>query len=189
MSSPHLDERPRTNALTLATLAAEDGGALLARYRRGTLPRDLRALDGKPVGRMLAVAPLATLPALARPLASFAAHPRFPWEGKSFAPRSAEEGVGINRVSLPGHRAEWFPFATRVEPSVVDGGPCIYLDYEQPENPWFIARIRDEIREIAPGMYLGPAMWKRTMTARHAPSSAQRAVHVLWFALDFRVAR
>jgi hypothetical protein len=50
-----------------------------------------------------------------------------------------------------------------------DGDPCIVLDYSRTS---LVARqIRDEIREIAPGVYLGLVFW-----GRH---------HILDFALDF----
>ena len=51
-----------------------------------------------------------------------------------------------------------------------DGKPCIVLDYSKTS---FVAhKIRDEIREIAPGVFLGLVFWGRR--------------HVLDFALDFR---
>jgi hypothetical protein len=99
----------------------------------------------------------------------------FPWGGKSFH-GSGDAGTGINRVHLLG-RHQLFPFATFFRPSVLDGKPCIALDYDQPDNPAWIRSIHDEIREIEPGLFLGPAMWK---TAR-GPS------FVLWFALDTHV--
>jgi hypothetical protein len=50
-----------------------------------------------------------------------------------------------------------------------DGAPCIVLDYSKTS---FVAHwIRDEIREIAPGVYLGIVFWGRR--------------HVLDFSLDF----
>jgi hypothetical protein len=50
-----------------------------------------------------------------------------------------------------------------------DGDPCIVLDYSKTS---LVARqIRDEIREIAPGVFLGLVFWGRR--------------HVLDFALDF----
>jgi len=53
--------------------------------------------------------------------------------------------------------------------SWVDGAPCIVLDYSKTS---LVARqIRDEIREIAPGVFLGVVFW-----GHH---------HVLDFALDF----
>jgi len=160
--------------LSLDRLAALSSDALRGLYARGAVPDDLTILAGRPKGRMLAVRGLERGPA-GRLLRAVARSPRFPWDGKSFFVASSDEGRGINRVNLVVRRFEWFPFATRVEPSVLDGQPCVYLDYEQPGNPWFIARIRDEIREVAPDLYLGPAMWKRD----------GGATHVLWFAVDF----
>lgn len=163
---------------SLDDLAALHGDELGRLYAAGTVPADLREVAGTPTGRMLAVRGLERVGPLFSLLRRFAAARRlFPWEGKSFGARSEAGGTGINRVHLGPARMEWFPFETRVEPSVVDGAPCIYLEYEQPGNPWFIAKIRDEIREVAPGLYLGPAMWK---------DGRGGATHVLWFAVDFR---
>jgi hypothetical protein len=161
--------------LSLDRLAALPSQALAELYSHGGVPDDLTLLDGRPRGRMLAVrgadrGPLGVM------LRALARHPRFPWEGKSFFPGTEDEGRGVNRVDLIVRRFEWFPFVTRVEPSVVDGAPCVYLDYASPGNPWFIARIRDELREVAPGLYLGPAMWKQRSGG---------AAHLLWFAVDF----
>lgn len=141
---------------TLDDLAALDVAALEALYRAGTVPGSLHALDGNPVCRMLAVRGLDrggagdTIRALAR--ASW-----FPWAGKSFAAQSDANGTGINRVRLGAGR-RWFPFMTRVEPSAIDGAPCILLDYDLALNPKPIRMIRDELREVGPGLFLGPAM-------------------------------
>ena len=54
-----------------------------------------------------------------------------------------------------------------------DGEPCIVLDYSKTS---IVAHmVRDEIREIAPGVYLGLVFWGRR--------------HVLDFALDFTAQR
>jgi hypothetical protein len=68
------------------------------------------------------------------------------------------------------------PFAVRAiaaavyaAPSWHDGAPCIVLDYSKTS---FVARlVRDEIREVAPGLFLGLVFLGRR--------------HVLDFALDF----
>ncbi len=143
-------------ARTLDDLAALDVDALEALYRAGALPSTLRALDGSPTCRMLAIrgldrgTPFGAIRSLAA--ASF-----FPWAGKSFEASSDGDGTGINRVRLGGSR-RWFPFHTRVEPSAIDGAPCILLDYDLAANPKPIRMIRDELREVAPGLFLGPAM-------------------------------
>ncbi len=159
---------------SLDDLAALDSDALARLYAEGTVPADLSGLVGRPKGRMLAVRATDGTPIFGA-LRFAAARSLFPWDGKSFGAGTKAEGTGINRVKLGPLRYDWFPFKTRVEPSVVDGAPCIYLDYEQPGNPFFIARIRDEIRELRPGLFLGPAMWK----------TKPGASHVLWFAVDF----
>ena len=82
----------------------------------------------------------------------------FPWAGKSFASFDETRGRGINRVRLLG---DAFAFETSIGPSVIDDRPCLILDYDQPSNPWIIRQVHDELRQVAPGLYLGPAMWKR----------------------------
>ena len=52
------------------------------------------------------------------------------------------------------------------------------IHYDLEVNPGYIRHIHDEIREVAEGLFLGPAMWK---------SGNDKAL-VLWFALDSRLA-
>jgi hypothetical protein len=160
--------------LDLDALARLPSRALADLYAAGTVPTDLHTLDGHPRGRMLAVRGLDQT--LRGPLARLAASSAFVWGGKSFRAVSTSEGRGINRVHLGGRHA-LFPFLTRFGPSVVDGAPCVVLDYDQPDNPGLIRQIHDEVRQVQPGLFLGPAMWKR----------AEGPAHVLWFALDTRV--
>ena len=160
---------------TLDDLAAMDVAALEALYRRGTVPASLRALDGSPTCRMLSIRGLDRGP-VASLLRGFARSGAFPWAGKSFQASSDDEGTGINRVRLAGGR-KWFPFKTRVEPSAIDGDACILLDYDDPVNPKPIRMIRDELREVAPGLFLGPAM----LDTKNSPPKL-----VLFFACDTR---
>jgi hypothetical protein len=150
-----------------------DVHALEALYRQGTVPV-LQELAGTPRGRMLTlVGPLGR----ARPadlLRRFAASRAFPWEGKSFSMRSGgmdPVGTGINRVKLVG---DLFAFDTFVGTSAIDGKPAVILDYDKPKNPWPIRQIHDELRQVASGLYLGPAMWK----SKRGPKL------VLFFAID-----
>ncbi len=164
-----------TRTRTLDDLAAMTEDRLLALYRAASVDAAFFERAGRPKGRMLAVRTLATGTPF-ESLKNFAGSKAFPWGGKSFFRVSAKEGRGINRVRLPVGRFEWFPFDTRLEPSLVDGKDTVVLDYDKPENPFFIRRIHDEIREVDPGLFLGPAMWKQ---------GRGKAAHVLWFALDF----
>jgi len=142
-------------------------------YRDGTLPTSMHALDGAPRGRMLTIAGPLGGRAIGSAIDRFAGSRGFPWGGKSFQATSDVAGTGINRVALAGQR-EWFPFETSITPSAIDGEPCIFLQYEVKGNPWAIAKIHDELREVSPGLFLGPAMWKRNPTP----------ALVLWFAID-----
>lgn len=73
-----------------------------------------------------------------------------PWRGKIF--RLHE---GTNRLAGVGER---FPFDLRIAPSVLDGEPCLVLDYDRKENPAIVRRLFDELREIGPDLYLGPGL-------------------------------
>jgi hypothetical protein len=72
----------------------------------------------------------------------------FIWKGKIFYP---EKGELYNRVSPLGIEA--FLAKVYTGKSVVDGKDCIIVDYSQTDHitPW----ARDEIRQIAPKLYLG----------------------------------
>jgi hypothetical protein len=149
---------------------------LEALYRSSTCPSDMHAADGALIGRMLAVRSVPSR--LAAPLRRWAAAPSFVWEGKTFQAHSDRHGTGINRVALSSvlGRQNLFPFDTAFGPSAIDGGPTLVLDYDLATNPAYIRHVHDEIREVSPGLFLGPAMWKR----------GAAKVLVLWFALDAR---
>jgi hypothetical protein len=161
--------------LTLDDLARSTPRELQALYEGGAVPESLDRLDGDLVGRMLALRGVGRGVAL-RAIASLARRPGFAWAGKSFRATEAGAGTGINRVRLGG-RHRLFPFRTLFGPSVVDGRPCVVLDYDDADNPGLIRSIHDEVREVAPGLYLGPACWKR---------QGRTPLVVLWFALDTR---
>jgi hypothetical protein len=168
-------KKPTTRAFSLDDLARMHSDELARLYADGTVPRSMSALDGALTGRMLAVKALEAGP-IARRLRAFAGSKKFLWGGKTFSATAEREGTGINRVNAPGvlGRQNLFPFTTLYASSEVDGKTAIVLDYDHPENPPYIRRIHDEVREVSPGIFLGPAMWK----AKHGP------VTVLWFALD-----
>ena len=123
-------------------------------YRSAKRPDFISDVDGHARGAMLAWRRPRTGP-IAWWLRVFGASTAFPWEGKSFTGTS-DDGTGINRVTFFGKR-KWFPFKTRFDKSFLDGKPTFVLDYSGPGNPPFIRSIVDEIREVAPGLYLGPA--------------------------------
>ena len=159
-------------AHSLDSLSRLSTTELEAIYRDGSVPTHFRVLDGHPRGRMLTVRRIETS-RLGRSLRRFAAARSFPWGGKSFSSTSATTGSGINRVHLFG-RHQLFPFHTLLGPSRIDGAQTLILDYDLADNPGLIRKIHDEIREVSPGLFLGPAMWK---------TESGEAL-VLWFALD-----
>lgn len=84
----------------------------------------------------------------------------FAWQGKVFdlLPPHRDSGILINKIS---------PFSLTFivakvykDASWMDGEETIVIDYS---NTSFLAqKIRDEIREVEPGVYLGKVWWGRT---------------------------
>ena len=163
-----------TSSLDLAALRLMNFKELEQLYREGKRPAALSDLDGDAIGAMLAWRSPARGP-LAWLLRSFGASSIFPWEGKTFASQNPDDGTGINRINLL-KRMRWFPFKTRFDASFLDGRPAFILDYSGPSNPPFIRSIVDEVREVAPGLYLGPA----ALLVRGKPRP------ILFFAVSFQ---
>jgi hypothetical protein len=85
-------------------------------------------------------------------IASFINH--FGWQGKVF---DAKKGVLKNRILPFGLNA----IIAKVykAPSWLDNKECIVLDYS--ETSAIAHWIRDEIRQIGPGFYLGKVYWDK----------------------------
>ena len=85
-------------------------------------------------------------------IAQFISH--FSWHGKVF---DSEKGFLLNEILPLGVRA----IIAKVykAPSWLDGKECIVLDYS--ETSILAHWIRDEIRNIAPGIYLGKVYWDK----------------------------
>jgi hypothetical protein len=93
------------------------------------------------------------------PLAAMARHCF--WQGKVF---DGKQGELINKILPFGMRA----IRAKVYKGLswVDNKECIVLDYSQTS---VLARvIRDEIREVAPRVYLGVVFWGRKKTINFA---------------------
>jgi hypothetical protein len=85
----------------------------------------------------------------------------FTWQGKTF---DAAHGTltnrilafGINAIVAQVYKSEsWF-----------DGKECIVLDYSK--TSLLAEHVRDEIRQIGPGFYLGLVYWKKDKTIHFA---------------------
>ncbi len=79
----------------------------------------------------------------------------FGWKGKVF---DGPNGVLVNRITPFGINA--IVAEVYVGPSWLDEKDCIVLDYSK--TSIVAERIRDEIREVAPNLYLGLVYWAKT---------------------------
>ena len=78
----------------------------------------------------------------------------FGWQGKNFDAASASLKNRITAFGLNAIIAKIYK-----GPSWLDGKECIVLDYSQ--TSLVASHIRDEIRQIGPGMYLGKVYWDK----------------------------
>jgi hypothetical protein len=79
----------------------------------------------------------------------------FAWQGKVF---DSKAGVLRNRILPFGINA--IVARVYVDKSWLDGKDCIVLDYS--DTSLVAQWIRDEIREVQKGLYLGKVYWNRT---------------------------
>ncbi|MFO0948324.1 MAG: hypothetical protein U1D30_20780 [Planctomycetota bacterium] len=87
------------------------------------------------------------------------------WKGKHF---HAEDGLMVNQwLGLKAVKASVF-----LGESWMDGGPAIITDY-QGMSPVIWRNVRDEIREVSPGLYLG------VMYVRKCPEAERRTFFAL----------
>lgn len=126
----------------LLEMSADQLDDLFKRSPPGKIP------SGEADGRAI-IAPGKTL---AGPLAEFIQY--FAWQGKVF---DAANGTLVNSILPFGFKAIIAKVA--VGTSWLDGKDCIVLDYSKTS---LVAHwIRDEIREIAPNLYLGVVYWDK----------------------------
>jgi hypothetical protein len=78
----------------------------------------------------------------------------FAWQGKTF---DGPHGVLRNRILAIGLNA--IVAEVYKGPSLLDGKECIVLDYS--DTSLVAQWIRDEIRQIGPGLYLGKVYWNQ----------------------------
>jgi len=95
---------------------------------------------------------------LARCYAMFAR--LFAWQGKVFDlfPPDQQQGVLINKVTP--FRLSFIVAKVYKDSSWLDGRETIVIDYSK--TSFFARKIRDEIREIEPGVYLGKVWFGKT---------------------------
>ncbi len=85
--------------------------------------------------------------------AGSAAGPTFTWLGKRF---DASKGTGINVFSnTTNSTTDKYPFVFSKAQGVHNNMQVIAIDYNLPQNPWYLRLVLDEIVATAPGYYLG----------------------------------
>jgi hypothetical protein len=157
-SKPH--QSARIDALTRM-----DGRALESAFARAGAPQ-ASEVYGDPYGRVLHVCGLLATPGITSIVRAVTGSAAFPWEGKSFAgPDGAS--MGCNRMRIP-FRQGVFTFR-------VYSAHALAIDYDVPQNPWFVRPIYDELRSLGDGLYLGRGMYRRRAGALSL---------LLWFAVD-----
>ena len=136
----------------------------LVRTRRRELGRLFRSgtMGAIPDGRGAGTVLLGTGGVLSR-IAAALTH-AFAWRGKIVDARAGRLKNILTPLAIPAIEADVYKGA-----SWYDGEPCIVLDYST--RSFVAQKVRDEIREVAPGVFLGLVFLGRR--------------HILDFALDF----
>lgn len=131
------------DAQQLMKMSQAELDALFSANSAGNIP------SGEGVGTAIIAAGTPWSPQIAELINLFA------WQGKTFDPAT---GTLRNKILLMGFSA----VIAKVYKgdSWLDGKECIVLDYA--ETSLVAHYIRDEIREIEPGFYLGKVYWSKT---------------------------
>lgn len=87
-------------------------------------------------------------------LALWVVHLKGLWIAKAFTPESADGGHGYNVFVIGGRVVRGTRMRTHVGPSRYDGQPSYHLDYSAYKGG-LLGTMRDEIRKVADGLYLG----------------------------------
>jgi hypothetical protein len=77
------------------------------------------------------------------------------WKGKRF---DSATSTGTNLVRARDRTTETYPFRTYAAKGLQDrDSDVLRVDYDIPENPFWLRACADELVEVAPGQYLGKA--------------------------------
>ena len=142
-----------TDAKQLLKMSQQELDALFSAHDAGPIP------DGEAKGTAIIAPGTAGSEKIAELINIFG------WQGKVF---DAKAGLLRNHILAIGLKA----IIARVYkgPSLLDGKECIVLDYS--DTSLVASHVRDEIRQIEPGLYLGKVYWDKA--------------RLIDFSLDFR---
>lgn len=129
------------NADDLLKMSSGELDTLFSNSPAGDIP------DGETEGTAIIAAGTKFSPAIAK----FVSH--FAWQGKSFKRdrKDPTRSTLRNRLTMLGFEA--IVAQVYKDPSLYDGKECIVLDYS--ETSTVAGWIRDELRQVAPHLYLG----------------------------------
>ena len=169
-SIPFLQGRYPLKQYRLDALMGKSKAELDALFLAGQTPT-IEEISGPTRGKVLS-----GIAHLQLPLGVYLTNvPFLPWKGKQFDAVSKSEGRGINLIELWPTKQTMFHFETTIIPSLIAGDNDVFsLNYDQPGNPWFIRQIRDDLKKIDDGLFLGTANFKTKNGYRF----------VLYFALE-----
>jgi hypothetical protein len=141
------------DAKQLLKMSQQELDAMFSAHDAGPIP------DGEAKGTAIIAPGTSSSEAIAEFINIFA------WQGKVF---DAKAGLLRNHILAIGLKA----IIARVYkgPSLIDNKECIVLDYS--ETSLVASHVRDEIRQIEPGFYLGKVYWDKK--------------RLIDFSLDFR---
>lgn len=137
-----------TSRPTAAELKAMSLGDVLKVFR-DLEPPSVAELDGEFVATLLDQGG----PAM-NVISSFSTNVPRRWLGKAFEPIDDDEGHGYNWFQGGARTVRRYRMKTYVGGSAVDGGRSYILEY-RPYNSGFMRSMVDEVRRVAPGLYLG----------------------------------
>ncbi len=107
------------------------------------------------------------------PLATLAGYalqsPLLPWQCKAFRPVDEQHGRGYNTFLLGSKTIQLYPMQTMLAPSRYDGRPAYHLVYRHFHSLCANVHMVDEVRRVAPGVYLGIGTWGFSKKQRAIP--------------------
>lgn len=145
-----------TSALTESDLLAMSFKDLMGLFAKLPAP-SVKTMDGEFAARLLAQPS-----AVARVVGNLTVNnPFMPgrWLCKAFKPVSAEHGQGYNSFAHLGRRVQRYPMHTLIAPSRYDGRPAYTLVYAAFRSLCGAIHMVDEVRQVAPNLYLGIGTW------------------------------
>ena len=137
---------------------------LLARFATLDAP-DIREMQGEYAASLLAqpsaLAHVVGQAMLYNPLRS--------WLCKAFRPVDGETGRGYNTFLQQGRVIQCYPMLTLIAPSRFDGRPAYQLVYRHFHSTCGSIYMVDEVRRLAPDLYLGIGTYGLTDAQRRMP--------------------